>query len=204
MPNVTITPPYQEPIHFPVTLDHQLVTFGSDKACDVVIEETSISTHHAELVRVGGGYVLRDLQSLHGTLLNGKRMLVIDCEKDTSALLGSVKIDIHYSAEELDYLKNETFSSLAAADTSREKPKPTIQTPTLATNASSPTPVTTIPIPSKATRVKDAPEMSFVDFIIHMVLAAVLIVSGLAYRHYKETNGGNLIKDVANSIQQKK
>lgn len=49
---------------------HQRVTFGRSPDCDVVLEHLSISRQHATLtVDGGGGVLLTDLGSAHGTKL---------------------------------------------------------------------------------------------------------------------------------------
>jgi pSer/pThr/pTyr-binding forkhead associated (FHA) protein len=50
------------------------VVFGRASDCDVVITDPSVSRNHAELIRVEGGYLLKDLKSSNGVFVNGKRM----------------------------------------------------------------------------------------------------------------------------------
>lgn len=45
--------------------------FGRDAACDVILDDPTVSGHHAEFDRTSSGVVLRDARSFNGTYLNG-------------------------------------------------------------------------------------------------------------------------------------
>ena len=47
---------------------------GRDPKADVVIPDRSVSRHHAEVVRRGREYFLRDLNSTNGTYANGEKL----------------------------------------------------------------------------------------------------------------------------------
>lgn len=56
---------------------------GRDESNDIVIDDPSVSRHHAELIENGGGhYVLRDLDSTHGTAVkrNGEWVTVTETQ----------------------------------------------------------------------------------------------------------------------------
>ena len=57
------------------TASHDLtddtITIGRVEDNMIQIEDASVSSHHAELVRDGEDYILRDLDSTNGTRLNG-------------------------------------------------------------------------------------------------------------------------------------
>jgi pSer/pThr/pTyr-binding forkhead associated (FHA) protein len=44
---------------------------GRSNTCDYAITDPTVSTRHAELVRVGDGWLIRDLGSRNGTRVNG-------------------------------------------------------------------------------------------------------------------------------------
>ena len=46
---------------------------GRSRDCDVVLDDPNVSRRHAELIREGGGWAVRDLGSTNGIKLNGKR-----------------------------------------------------------------------------------------------------------------------------------
>ncbi|MGF1547578.1 MAG: AAA family ATPase [Thiotrichales bacterium] len=47
------------------------VMIGRSHACDIKIDQKSVSGKHFQLTRSGSGYILEDLNSLNGTLVNG-------------------------------------------------------------------------------------------------------------------------------------
>jgi sigma-B regulation protein RsbU (phosphoserine phosphatase) len=51
------------------------VLLGRSHDCDLILPDVILSRHHAEIVRSGGTWLLRDLGSLNGTRLNGVRMV---------------------------------------------------------------------------------------------------------------------------------
>ena len=56
-------------------LDHETVDIGRHPNCDLVIEDPTVSAHHAQIVRTADGtYVLRDNDSSGGSFVNGERV----------------------------------------------------------------------------------------------------------------------------------
>jgi len=51
-------------------LDNDVATIGRMKECDVVLSDPGASRKHAEIRRSGGDYVLADLGSTNGTMVN--------------------------------------------------------------------------------------------------------------------------------------
>jgi S1-C subfamily serine protease len=45
-------------------------------------EARRVSSHHAEIIRRGDGYLLRDLGSTNGTMINGRRIIVSELRQD--------------------------------------------------------------------------------------------------------------------------
>jgi hypothetical protein len=50
------------------------VTMGRSRQCDVVLNDPNVSRQHAEIRPRGGGWLLSDLGSTNGSLLNGRRI----------------------------------------------------------------------------------------------------------------------------------
>ena len=57
---------------FPINKGQVFV--GRDVACEVMVNHSSVSRKHAEVVRLAEGYLLRDLGSRNGTFVNGQRV----------------------------------------------------------------------------------------------------------------------------------
>ena len=61
-------------LYFPPTGPATSYTIGRDGACDLLIEDTSVSRWHACLVREGDRWLLSDTGSTNGTRVNGWRV----------------------------------------------------------------------------------------------------------------------------------
>ncbi|MEO5987470.1 MAG: FHA domain-containing protein [Candidatus Eisenbacteria bacterium] len=57
-----------------VTLGDGAVRLGRSPECDIVLEDPGISREHAELVRTGEGWEVRDLGSRNGTFVNDEQV----------------------------------------------------------------------------------------------------------------------------------
>ena len=55
-------------------LDKETVTAGRHPESDIFLDDITVSRRHAEIVREGGRYVVRDVGSLNGTYLNRERV----------------------------------------------------------------------------------------------------------------------------------
>jgi len=57
-----------------ILLEGERLLLGRAAGCDLVIADSRVSRHHAELQRQGHGFCLADLNSTNGTYLNGCRI----------------------------------------------------------------------------------------------------------------------------------
>jgi pSer/pThr/pTyr-binding forkhead associated (FHA) protein len=65
---------------------------GRERDCHVVVEDGSVSRHHADLVPGPQGWILRDLGSSNGTAVNGVRIQgEVLLRGDEALLFGTVK-----------------------------------------------------------------------------------------------------------------
>ena len=55
-------------------LDQDVTTAGRHPDSDIFLDDVTVSRRHAEFVREGGGFVVRDVGSLNGTYLNRERI----------------------------------------------------------------------------------------------------------------------------------
>lgn len=51
-------------------LDQETISIGRDRSCYVVLEDRTVSRHHAEILQTGNQYFVQDVGSNNGTLLN--------------------------------------------------------------------------------------------------------------------------------------
>ncbi len=56
-------------------MDKARLVAGRGKNCDIVIDAFGVSRYHCEFVMKEGAYVLVDLHSSNGTLVNGKKKI---------------------------------------------------------------------------------------------------------------------------------
>ena len=56
------------------TLDHDVTTAGRHPDSDIFLDDITVSRRHAEIVRSGSGFAVRDVGSLNGTYLNRERI----------------------------------------------------------------------------------------------------------------------------------
>ena len=57
-----------------VLLDEEIITFGRDQTCQVVLAQQAVSRNHARISRDGTLFFLEDLGSSFGTSVNGQRI----------------------------------------------------------------------------------------------------------------------------------
>lgn len=67
---------------------------GRDPACDVQLDAAGVSWRHAEIVSRGGQWTVRDLGSMNGVFVNGRRVQTASFGRSDALSLGSLRIDI--------------------------------------------------------------------------------------------------------------
>ena len=78
-------------------LVEDLVTIGRGPDNTIVIGDSSVSSHHAQLQRVGKNYQLKDLGSTNGTLVNGTPVTETTLRFDDQIRFGA--IDARYERD---------------------------------------------------------------------------------------------------------
>lgn len=56
------------------TLDASVTLAGRHPDADIFLDDITVSRRHAEILRIDGGYVVKDVGSLNGTYLNRERI----------------------------------------------------------------------------------------------------------------------------------
>jgi hypothetical protein len=70
------------------------LVIGRHHACDVVLEHLSVSRHHARLVFRDAKWILQDLESTNGTVVNGTRVGRCELRAGDHLLLGDAHLKI--------------------------------------------------------------------------------------------------------------
>ena len=82
--------------------DRKRLVIGREESADLVIGVHSVSRRHAEVSFEGGSWVLRDLGSRNGTLVDGQRISVVPLESGHEVRVGDVVLKyVEKNAESL-------------------------------------------------------------------------------------------------------
>lgn len=73
-------------------LEKDVVKTGRHPDSDIFLDDVTVSRHHAEIVRQGQGYVVRDSGSLNGTYLNRQRVDTAPLENGDELQIGTFKL----------------------------------------------------------------------------------------------------------------
>lgn len=179
MPRVTITVPGGVPQPYRFQLDHQSVVFGRTAENDIQIDSPSVSSRHAKMVRVKGGYELHDLGSTNGVKLNGERLGVLALRDGSSVELGDVLFGFELAPEERAVLDME--ASVGLRSETAEKPQGPQQ-------AKSPMPPPSPPrIPAARPMPVTTSSSSGGSGLLLLFLALLAFCAGMAFRYQTDT-----------------
>jgi DNA-binding NtrC family response regulator len=87
----------------PFVGDKRHVVIGSDESCDLTISNKAISRRHCEISIDDRGYLITDLNSKNGTLLDGVRIVAGYLNPGSTIAVGGIRLEFHHegdSAEE--------------------------------------------------------------------------------------------------------
>jgi hypothetical protein len=65
---------------------------GRSPECDIFLDDVTVSRRHAEIVREGEEFTIRDLGSLNGTYVNRKRIESTALENDDEVQIGKYRL----------------------------------------------------------------------------------------------------------------
>jgi pSer/pThr/pTyr-binding forkhead associated (FHA) protein len=71
-------------------LGSDIVTIGRARTNQIVVDDPSVSAHHAVLLRTGASYSLKDLNSSNGTRINGDCVTEAELKDGDTIRFGSV------------------------------------------------------------------------------------------------------------------
>lgn len=107
MPRLTITVPDKVAQPYRFSLERQIVHFGRGDDNDIHIDSGSVSSEHAVMERIIGGYVLKDLGSTNGIKLDGQRVDKIQLRNGQNIQIGDADFGFLLSDEEMTALRLE-------------------------------------------------------------------------------------------------
>jgi hypothetical protein len=65
---------------------------GRSPECDIFLDDVTVSRRHAEIVREGDAFTIRDLGSLNGTYVNKKRIESTELSDDDEVQIGKYRL----------------------------------------------------------------------------------------------------------------
>lgn len=189
MPRVTITAPEATPQPYRFQLDREVVQLGRGSENDIVVDNGSVSTHHAEMRRVLGGYELHDMGSTNGVKQDGVRYPHVPLYHGSVVYLGDVAFDFSLTDEEQAVLASE-IPQQEPAHVHVPVPDTPISTQRMARA------VKPRPVPKRQViRVEEDGGGGFFAAILLIIFAAVAFGIGAGIRHQKDT-GGNILDHI--------
>jgi DNA-binding NtrC family response regulator len=88
-------------------IDRDLFRIGKSPENDFVLSETTVSRAHCEIIREPKGYLLRDLGSTNGTLLDGAEIKEAWLKPGAVITVGKVEIKVRPYAERIELMPSE-------------------------------------------------------------------------------------------------
>lgn len=67
----------------------ETITIGRSTSNQVVIDDATVSAHHAVIERADAGYQIRDLDSTNGVYVNGKRLTLSPIQASDNIVIGT-------------------------------------------------------------------------------------------------------------------
>ena len=123
MPRVCITVHGKNAQPYRFSLERKVVRLGRASDNDIVIDCPSVSSHHCEMRRLEGGYILEDKDSTNGIKLEGDRMEIIDLANGLDVLVGDAALDFELTNKEKDTLGEEDHEPKQRAQLPKIKKK---------------------------------------------------------------------------------
>ena len=96
-----------------VPLPHAGVVIGADPACDIVLDDPTVSRKHATIVAGEGGFDVTDLGSRNGTWLDGAKIAKATVPPGSTLRVGSTLLQMLPAEEAID-IPPSTASSFGA------------------------------------------------------------------------------------------
>jgi pSer/pThr/pTyr-binding forkhead associated (FHA) protein len=85
-------------------LDADLTTVGRHPDADIFLDDVTVSRRHAEFVRTGVAFQVKDLGSLNGTYFDGNRIDVAPLSDGSEVQVGKFRLTFYASRVDLAHL----------------------------------------------------------------------------------------------------
>ncbi|MEY4476856.1 MAG: hypothetical protein RJA31_360 [Actinomycetota bacterium] len=82
-------------------LDSETTVAGRHPEADIFLDDVTVSRRHAEIVRTGTSFAIRDLDSLNGTYLDGERVSDGDLVDGSEVQIGKYRMTFFPSRHDL-------------------------------------------------------------------------------------------------------
>jgi transcriptional regulator with GAF, ATPase, and Fis domain len=93
-----------------VIIETECFRIGKDPSNDLVLADATVSREHCEIIRDGRGYLLRDLESTNGTLLDGAEIREGYLNAGAVIAVGRIELKVRPFAERIDVLPSDKES----------------------------------------------------------------------------------------------
>lgn len=133
MPRISITTPDGQVTRYSLDPKVAVVTIGRAVDCEIQINDPSVSSFHAEIRRMTGGFCIVDCQSTAGILLNENKVEWTPLYNDCTITLGASTLKTLFTDEEILLFRQEETEHPPVENTRKTVPlelaSATISTP---------------------------------------------------------------------------
>jgi pSer/pThr/pTyr-binding forkhead associated (FHA) protein len=189
VPKIHITLPSGEIRKYSLQMDSIRIGRAADNT--VVLEDGSLSAHHAVLHRRDNGFEIVDLGSTNGIEVDGRRVLTHDLRHGDEVKIGSVLLRFDWPGQPAppasgEFPAAESPAGESAGDDAPEKPA-----------------VTETPVAPSQRRdtVPSEPKSGCLASLMLFALTLLAPVIGMHIRHYQESGGKVLISEILQHVQ---
>jgi len=93
------------------SFDKDIISVGRSRDNDIVIENLSVSRNHARIRNQDGKYILTDLNSANGTLVNGMRVTKTEIQDEDVITIGKHTLEFLTKALTEEQVISDAFGS---------------------------------------------------------------------------------------------
>ena len=191
-PKIHITLPSGETRKYSLQMDSIRIGRAPDNT--VVLEDGSLSAHHAVLHRRDNGFEIVDLGSTNGIEVEGRRVLTHDLRHGDELKIGSVLLRFDWPGQpEIATPPEEEVEKKSGEETVVEEPGPVAES---AKDEEFPRP--------RAASTPTEPKSGCLASLVLFTLTLLAPVIGMHIRHYQDSGGKILISEILQHVQNSK